>query len=180
MTYDWSQFHLRMYYLAPVTEVYTRFATAQGLASFFIHEAQHTTAQGAPLPIDQPVSAGVRYQWTYVHDYAHDGEFLLAEADRHLAFTFGSMRVDIYFSPHSTRNGGSATEVHLHQTGCATEDPDRAWQHLNCRSCWIYFMTNLRAILAGDPDLRDHDHPQWNDSVSIGFDPAVGAGTPRT
>jgi hypothetical protein len=70
-------------------------------------------------------------------------------------------------------------ETDLHQTNCATEDPDRAWQHLNCRSCWIYFMTNLKSVLAGGPDIRDHEHPTWNDSVSIGFDPDAGPGQPR-
>jgi hypothetical protein len=76
------------------------------------------------------------------------------------------------------REVAGATEVQLHQTGCAAEDPARAWQHLNWRSCWIYFLTNLRSILAGGPDLRDFAHPNWNDSISIGFDPNAGPGTP--
>ncbi len=73
------------------------------------------------------------------------------------------MRVEIHF-----RDRGDTTEVDLHQTNCATIDPDRAWQHVNCRSCWIYFMTNLRSVLAGGPDVRDFEHPEWNNSVSLG------------
>ena len=82
--------------------------------------------------------------------------------------------VDVRF-----RNVGQATEVDLHRTNCAVVDPDRAWQHVNCRSCWIFFMTDLRSVLAGGLDLRDHRYPNWNDSVSIGFDPEAGPGQPR-
>lgn len=96
------------------------------------------------------------------------------ETDQLVRFTFGSMKVDVNF-----KEVGEATEVDLHQTNCATVDPERAWQHVNCRSCWIYFMTNLRSVFAGGPDLRGYEYPTWNDSVGIGFDPGAGPGRPR-
>lgn len=173
-SYDWSQFHVRMYYLAPLSQVFRCFSTAAGLESFFIHEAKHTSVDGTPRKPDEQVQAGDAYHWTYVHDFAHGGEFTRVEKDRLVRFTFGTMTVEVRF-----RDVGEATEVDLHQTNCATEDPARAWQHVNCRSCWIYFLTNLRSVLAGGPDLRDHEHPAWNDSVSIGFDPGAGPGAPR-
>ena len=172
--YDWSQFHSRMYYLAPMNEVFRRFATPDGLQSFFIYRAQHRSAEGIPRPGDAIVQAGDRYDWDYVHDYSHGGVFEAVEPNRYLRFSFGAMTVEIHF-----RELAEAIEVDLHQTNCATEDPERAWQHLNCRSCWIYFLTNLRSILAGGPDVRDFDHPQWNDSVGIGFHPEAGPGAPR-
>jgi uncharacterized protein YndB with AHSA1/START domain len=172
--YDWSQFHVRMYYLAPLEEVYRRFSTAEGLESFFIHKATHTAADGTHRAADEPVQSGDRYEWTYVHDYSHGGRFEQVEPGRLVRFTFGPMLVDVHF-----RELAEATEVDLHQTSCATEDPERVWQHLNCRSCWIYFMTNLRSVLAGGPDVRDHRHPNWNDSVSVGFDPDGDPGQPR-
>ena len=124
--------------------------------------------------VTEEQQTGDRYHWTYVHDFAHGGTFERVEPGRLVRFTFGSMMVNVHF-----RELGEVTEVDLHQTGCATADPERAWQHVNCRSCWIFFMTNLRSILAQGPDLRDHEHPNWNDSVSIGFDPAAGPGQPR-
>jgi len=172
--YDWSQFHVRMYYLAPFEEVFRYFSTAEGLESFFLYQAVHTSKNGVLRPTDEPVQTGDTYHWAYVHDYAHRGEFLLVETNRLVRFTFGAMTVDIHF-----REVDGATEVDLHQTNCATTDPDRAWQHVNCRSCWIYFMTNLRSVIAGGTDLRDFEHPNWNDSVSIGFTPGSDPGSPR-
>ena len=173
-SYDWSQFHVRMYYLAPLTQVFRYFSTTEGLESFFIYKAVHTSKNGTFRQPDEQVQTGDTYHWTYVHDFAHGGEFLLVESNRLVRFTFGSMTVDIHF-----RNVDGATEVDLHQTNCATVDPDRAWQHVNCRSCWIYFLTNLRSIIAGGPDIRDFEHPNWNDSVSIGFKPNSDPGLPR-
>jgi len=172
--YDWSLFHVRMYYLAPLSEVFRRFSTAEGLASFFIYKATHKGADGTPRLSDEQVQEGDHYHWAYVHDFAHGGRFEQVETDRLVQFTFGEMRVRVSF-----RDVDKATEVDLHQTNCATVDPERAWQHVNCRSCWIYFMTNLRSVLAGGPDVRDFEHPNWNDSVSIGFDPITGPGIPR-
>ena len=172
--YDWSQFHVRMYYLAPLPEVFRRFSTADGLQSFFIHEAKHTAPDGTPRRPQEQVQAGDHYDWIYVHDFKHGGTFEQVEPNRLVRFTFGTMNVTVSF-----RDVGEATEVDLHQTRCAISDPDRAWQHVNCRSCWIYFMTNLRSVLRGGPDLRDHEHPNWNDSVSIGFKPDSDPGQPR-
>ncbi len=45
--YDWSQFHVRMYYLASMQEVFGRFGTPAGLESCFIHKAEHRDHNGA-------------------------------------------------------------------------------------------------------------------------------------
>ncbi len=172
--YDWSQFHVHMYYLAPIEEVFRRFSTAEGLESFFIGRAVHTAPDGTVRAPDEMVQPGDTYDWTYVHEFAHPGTIEAVEPNALVRFTFGGPTVEIRF-----RDVGEATEVDLHQTGCPAEDPGRAWMHLNCRSCWIYFMTNLRSVLRGGGDLRDHDHPQWNDSVSIGWDPGTGPGDRR-
>lgn len=162
--YDWTQFHVHMYYLAPFDEVFRRFSTADGLASFYIDRAEHTAPDGRPRASDEPFQTGDTYHWTYLHDFAHGGTIEAMDPGRRVRFTFGEATVEIRF-----RELEGATEVDLHQTGCPTEDPGRAWMHLNCRSCWIYFLTNLRSVLASGVDLRDHEHPAWNDSVSIGW-----------
>jgi uncharacterized protein YndB with AHSA1/START domain len=165
--YDWTQFHVHMYYRAPLEEVFRRFSTADGLASFYIGDAVHTTPDGRRRAGDEPFEAGDSYHWRYLHDYAHGGTIEAMDAGRRVRFSFGETTVEIGF-----REIEGATEVDVHQTGCPTQDPARAWMHLNCRSCWVYFMTNLRSVLGSGVDLRDHEHPAWNDSVSIGWDPA--------
>ncbi len=166
--YDWTQFHVHMYYLAPIDEVYRRFATGTGMESFYVKRATFTAKDGSVRQPNEAFAAGDRYHFDYVHDYSHGGEILAVEDQQLVSFTFGSCEVTIRF-----RQVEGATEVDLHQTGCPTEDPKQAWMHLNCRSCWIYFMTNLRSVLGGGPDVRDFEHPEWNDSVSIGWVPGA-------
>lgn len=45
-SYDWSQFHVRMYYLASLPQVFRYFSTIEGLESFFIYKALHTSKNG--------------------------------------------------------------------------------------------------------------------------------------
>ena len=168
--YDWSRFHVGMYYRASVARVFEAWSTARGLESFFLGGARHTDGDGHERGPDECVAADDRYEWDFLHDYRLVGRFTAVEPGRRVAFTFGSMHVDVSFARVE-----DATRVVLRQTGCALVDPARAWQHVNCRSCWIYFMTNLRSVLGQGVDLRDHEQTEWNDSVSIGWDPAADA-----
>lgn len=162
--YDWTEFELSMYYQRSRSEVFRSWATSRGLESFFIARAEHTSPDGEVRDPDEIVQAGDDYRWSYLHDFQHSGSYMAVEPDERLTFTFGPMTVDIGF-----RDVQAGTEVHLHQTNCAPIDPDRVWQHLNCRGCWIYFMTNLRAVLHSGIDLRDYENPDLNDSVSVGW-----------
>jgi hypothetical protein len=164
--YDWSQFYVHMYYLAPLDEVFRRFATSSGMESFYIKSAVVESPEGIVRGPNEVFVTGDSYHFDYVHDFAHSGEIVKVIENALVSFTFGVCTVSIRF-----REVDGATEVALHQTDCPLEDPERAWMHLNCRSCWIYFMTNLRSVLAGGPDIRDFSNPEWNDSVSIGWDP---------
>ena len=164
--YDWSQFYVHMYYLAPLDEVFQRFATPAGMESFFVRRARFTAADGTERAPDEFFACGDAYEFEYVHDFSHGGTILTFEQNVSFSFSFGECGVAIHF-----REVDRATEVALHQTDCPLDDPQRAWMHMNCRSCWIYFMTNLRSVLAGGQDVRDFDHPEWNDSVSIGWEP---------
>ena len=166
--YDWTQFYVHMYYPAPIDDVFSRFATTAGMESFYIKRAKFTSSDGIVRAPNETFAAGDTYDFDYVHDYSHGGEIHAVEQNRLVSFTFGECDVVIRF-----RELQGATEVALHQTGCPTQDPERAWMHLNCRSCWIYFMTNLRSVLAGGPDVRDFEHPDWNDSISIGWVPTT-------
>ncbi len=51
-------------------------------------------------------------------------------------------------------------------------ESDKASSHLNCRSCWVFFLTNLKSVLENKYDLREQD-PNLSDCVSVHFEPPV-------
>ena len=63
--YDWSQFHVRMYYLARLPRVFRCFSTATGLQSFFIHNAASAEYRMVQIQAAQrggpPPPPGIRF-----------------------------------------------------------------------------------------------------------------------
>ena len=142
--YDWSRFELTFFYYRPVEEVFRAWATPAGMESFFIKECRTSG------PKDALVAAGDEYRFRYVQPFEHGGRCLAMTENELLSFTFGSMEVVVTFE---VIEGG--TKVVLSQSGIE----DQVFSHMNCRSCWLYFMTNLKSVLEHGIDLRDHDHP---------------------
>ena len=162
--YDWSTFDLVFYYRQPIDIVFQAWATSAGLETFFIETAVYRGALGDPRPPDEAATAGDRYEWQWRHDASLDGRVTGVEAGRAIAFTFGDMQVAITLSEIDQR-----TELHLRQTNIPDTDRGRVLGHLNCRSCWIFFLTNLRSVLEAGLDLRD-SRPDLVSSMEVGFE----------
>jgi len=170
-SYDWSRFDIVFYYDQTPDQVFQAWATATGLTSFFIDRAVFTGPEGGERGPDEVAVAGDRYRWDWRHPYWLEGEVTHVIADREIGFTFGSMQVSIRLSPVDGQ-----TELHLIQTGIPDSSDGRVFGHLNCRSCWIFFLTNLKAVLDTGKDLRDQD-PARASSMEVGFAPIGDAGS---
>lgn len=161
--YDWSRFEVHDYYDAPAREVFRAWATAGGLCRFFLEEARHASPAGRERAPGEAARPGDRYHWRWRHGPGIEGEFLGVDEDRLVAFTFGGMEVRVRPVPV---DGG--TRLDLEQTGIETDDAGRVRGHLNCRSCWVFFLTNLKSVLHHGHDLRDR-RPERAMSIEVGF-----------
>ena len=159
MTYDWTRFSITFFYYAPRERVFAAWATPRGLESFFVRSARFS-GRGP----DDLVVAGDRYEWAYVQDYAHGGEVLEVVPGESVAYTFGSMRVDV-----TVKETGDGVRVDLVQSNIPDTEEGRPKSHLNCRSCWLFFMTNLKSILEHGIDLRDRTRPGRASSMEVGY-----------
>jgi uncharacterized protein YndB with AHSA1/START domain len=163
--YDWSAFEIVFYYDQPVGDVFRAWATAAGLESFFIERARFTSPEGTERAHEAIVEGGDEYAWTWRHGHAITGRVTDVVEDREVSFTFGGMRVSVLFEA-----AGGRTEVRLRQAEIPATPEGRVLGHLNCRSCWIFFMTNLKSVLGAQRDLRDED-PETVSSMEVGFSP---------
>ncbi len=167
-SYDWTRFDIVFYYDQPPAEVFRAWSTARGLTSFFVETAAFVSPDGVERDPDERACGGDRYRWDWRHPYWLEGEITGVEENRELAFTFGSMAVSIRLADVAGR-----TELCLLQTGIPDSADGRVFGHLNCRSCWIFFLTNLKSVLGSGIDLRDED-PARVSSMEVGFAPLAG------
>jgi len=166
MAYDWSQFAVHTYIDKPLPDVFRMWTTAAGLEKFFIKKAVNTTPAGTVRSQSDIVSAGDAYAWDFMHDFHLDGAFTEVIEDSRVTFTFGPMMVTVRF-----RDTDSGTLVRLRQYEIpADSEEEKAANHLNCRSCWVFFMTNLKSVMEHGADVRESD-PDRSDCIAIHFQP---------
>ena len=164
--YDWTQFDLYYYYHAPLEQVWQAWTTPEGLCSFFVETCTGYDASGNQLEPAQTFVPEGTYEWKWRQGFPGNGRIIEVTAMKHLALSFGaSMQVNVHFL-----DTGSGVRVHLHQSNIPDSEAGRVIGHLNCRSCWIFFMTNLVSILNNGADLRDDDEARVS-SMEVGFSP---------
>lgn len=162
--YDWTRFSLTFYYDAPLATVFASWASGAGLESFFVERVEFRGADGARSSTDL-CQSGDAYHWTWRQPFEVRGTVLECQPHESLAFTFGAMRVDVAFQQFE-----SQTEVVLLQSDIPATADGRVAGHLNCRSCWIFFMTNLQSLFRAGIDLRDVRADRVA-SMEVGFQP---------
>ena len=167
-TYDWSRFEIVFYYDVPIERVFRAVSTAGGLASFFIEKATFRDAEDNARADDEPARVGDRYRWDWRQPFSVEGEVTEVIPNRKVAYTFGDMRFSISLSEVD-----GTTELHLVQTDIPDTPDGLVMEHLNCRSCWTFFFTNLKSVLEEGVDLRDA-RPDCVSSMEVGFVPRSG------
>jgi uncharacterized protein YndB with AHSA1/START domain len=161
--HDWTSFDVHLWIAAPPQEVLSRWRTADGITSFFVRDASLRDPSGSARAADTAAAPGDSYEWRFLHDFRLEGRVLESTPDR-FAFTFGDpLRVDVTAQPRA-----AGTLLHLRQGGMRDDPEDRVHSSLNCRSCWIYFLTALKCRVECGVDLRDRC-TDTADSVSVGY-----------
>ena len=164
-SYDWSRFEIFFYYDQPVEEVFLYWTTAAGLEAFFIEKAYFASKAKTIRSSEEVIEKGDRYRWEWRQNFSLEGDVLNVKNNEEITFTFGEMEVSLLFSKR-----GEQTQIHLLQTKIPDTDDGRVFGHLNCRSCWIFFLTNLKSVLDKNHDLRDSS-PERVSSMEVGFKP---------
>ncbi|MEZ5357312.1 MAG: SRPBCC domain-containing protein [Candidatus Zixiibacteriota bacterium] len=166
VAYNWTEFRLHHYYHCTRKELFAAWATSAGLESFFIKQSIFTAKDGTVRQKNEPAQAGDAYKWDWIHNYSLTGTIFDVTPNEAVVFSFGSMRVKVAISG----NDGELL-LTLSQTDIPVDNEDnKAWSHLNCRSCWAHYLTNLKAVLEHGIDLREPDADRA-DCISIGFVP---------
>lgn len=170
-TFDWSQFQLGIYIVAPPDALYNLWTTPVGLTRWFLRSAAFAPSDGPPPrktrqrivvpPFDdlvpradsQRCAANDRYRWEWYYNGGIVGEgwILALRPPTKLVFGFGSgMEVEVLL-----RKQGRSCEVVLRQYNIPTTGPSKHNLHMGCRTAWTFFLTNLKSVAEGGADLRE-------------------------
>jgi uncharacterized protein YciI/uncharacterized protein YndB with AHSA1/START domain len=167
-TRDWTGFTQAIHIRAERTALWRMLTTCVGLESWFLARAEAWTADGREWPRDRTLEPGqkLRLTWGIAGDCAPNGTTLpadISEDDTVLAveppqrIRLGWYQdkgwVDIRLLEHPS--DGRIT-VELEQRLADTGDHaflENAF--VGCKEGWAFFLTNLKCIAEGGPDLRE-------------------------
>lgn len=164
MAYDWTHFTIHIYCNKPVDEVFKMWATPSGLERFFIESAKHLNSEKMVKNQNELAEPGDHYYWKWIHGYKLSGEILEVTDKPSISFTFGDMAVKV-----DVTDIGDKTLIKLHQYNISDKtEENKVHDHLNCRSCWVFYLTNLKSVLEKGYDLRD-TNPDHSDCIAIHY-----------
>jgi len=165
--YDWTKFDIHLLINSPRKDVFERWVCNWGLESFFVKQATTIDSQGQARNSRDAFKEGDQYKWDWFFNYQNTGKILKVIQDDCIEFTFGTCTVQV-----ELKSFESSTLLHLRQSGIRSNEEDMVNVHLDCRCGWIYFLTNLKAVLEGNVDVRDKN-PETSRSLEIGYVPPI-------
>lgn len=167
--HDWTQFELGIYIKARPDALFQLLSTGEGLAKWFLRNAEFVPSDGPPakgdkaklprIALDQARGENEacrlndRYLWEWYYDggTSDEGWILEVRPPTRLRFTFGSgMEIDV-----SVRKQGAWCVVELRQFNIPDTPKGRWEMHMGCRVAWAFFLTNLKSVAERGPDLRE-------------------------
>jgi uncharacterized protein YndB with AHSA1/START domain len=152
--YNWKQFIKRIPIKAPPKAIYDAWATQQGLESWFLRLAQFTKADGTIRSRNSHVETGDIYKWLwYGYDdaVAEEQKILAANSWDQLQFGFsGGCIVTVSIK---LEEGETICELLQHMP--MENENEQQYFYIECGKGWTFYLTNLKSILEGGPDLRN-------------------------
>lgn len=160
----WTWFIKRIPIQASVEQVYQAWSTQENLERWFLRKAEFTTIAGNLKQPHETIRPGDSYYWLW-HGFPDEvferRKVLEANGTDMIRFTFtGDCLVTV--SMYTERN---ATICELAQENIPIDSNPESNLYVNCITGWTFYLTNLKSVLEGGPDLRNHD-PRTKDVIN--------------
>ncbi len=145
-----SFFH-SIYLNAPINEVYKLIASSGGLQKWFMGKADYTDSSGNIRPSEHTAQKDDTFSWHWLEkDLSINGKVLEASTNEKFSFTFGTtFEVTISVKEDNWRTLLTLTQNY------AKDAMKNDFAHINCCTCWVFFLTNLKSVIEHGNDLRE-------------------------
>ena len=149
-----SEFRLRVNVATSVENVYTAWATREGLEKWFLRKALFEDSDGNERDKSALLQKSDTYEW-YWHGYPDEvvekGKVILANGKDTFRFTFSlgcPVNISIY------QEFGD-TIVELVESDLPVDETNVLKHYVGDSRGWIFYLTNLKSVLEGGLDLRN-------------------------
>jgi uncharacterized protein YndB with AHSA1/START domain len=151
---NWNEFTVRGSFKASVEEVYKRWATQEGIESWFLRSSVFKTPAGQERARTGFAQADDTFAWLwhgYDDDVVEHRKVLAANGKDFFEFTFtGDCVVSVSIYPK-----GEITIVELKQDLIPDDDNSETNLFVHCQIGWTFYLANLKSVLEGGVDLRN-------------------------
>ena len=150
-SFNLAEFRHSIYLHSHLSEVYYYIASSDGICRWFMGQAEYTDPDGNVLNSAVPAHKDDSFRWQWLAKDLHiSGSVIDAIENELFTFTFGrSFEVTITIKED---NGRTLLTLHQKYTKGAGKND---FAHINCCTCWVFFLTNLKSVLEHGIDLRE-------------------------
>ncbi|MFP2995920.1 SRPBCC domain-containing protein [Spongiivirga sp. MCCC 1A20706] len=143
-TLSFDSFTKKIYIKTSIEKLYWCWGTADGIASWFLRNAEYISPEGAKRVPGEGIQAGDTYTWMWHNwDIAEKGKVLAANGKDTIALSFaGDCRVEVMM-----HQKGHAILLELVQSNIPTDDKNKLDIHYGCSNGWTFWLANLKAFL---------------------------------
>lgn len=151
-----------IYLNAPLEKVYVFAATASGIIKWFIGKAKYYYKDNNIRLGNEFARKGDSYLWTWLNkDLELKGIVTGAVENKLFQFTFSPLYlVTLEFFPENNRTKLTLTQEY--QQSAQRND----FNYINCCTCWVFFLTNLKSVIENGIDLREKE---ITDEMSVNY-----------
>jgi uncharacterized protein YndB with AHSA1/START domain len=151
--FNMDRFTHAIYLSAPAEKVYEYIATPAGIVKWFVGKAKYYYKDKNIRLGNETVKKGDTFLWNWQNkDLELKGIVTESVDNKEFQFTFSPLyivTVEIQTEEDKTR----LKLTQEYQGSAAKND----FNYINCCTCWVFFMTNLKSVIENGIDLREKD-----------------------
>ncbi|MEO8664169.1 MAG: SRPBCC domain-containing protein [Ignavibacteria bacterium] len=140
-----------IYLNAPAERVFEIIATPSGITKWFIGKAKYYYKDMNIRLGNEVIQKGDSYLWTWLNkDLELKGIITAVDENKIFQFTFSPL----YIVTIKINSEGNKTMLTLKQEYQESAVMDE-FNFINCCTCWVFFLTNLKSVIEHGIDLRE-------------------------
>ena len=151
--FNMSSFTHGIYLNSPVEKVFVFAATPSGIVKWFIGKAKYYYKDMNIRLGNEFVKKGDSFLWTWLNkDLELKGIVTESVENKTFQFTFSPLYI-VTLNFYSQNNKTKLTLTQEYQESATRND----FNYINCCTCWVFFLTNLKSVIENGIDLREKD-----------------------